>query len=128
MWCHLLLSLPAVGLVFFVFLPFEYALPAYIAVNLPALGIYYLVARALRQPVQVGVEALLGAEGEVTALHPGSSLANCLVRCQGELWSAHAAGPVGIGTRVRVLGFDGTRPIVTASAEGERRGPSSACH
>lgn len=128
MWCHLLLSLPAVGLLFFVFLPLEYALPAYIAVSLPALGIYYLVARALRQPVQTGAEALLGAEGEVTFLRPGSSLANCLVRCQGELWSAHAAGPVGVGTRVRVLRFDGTRPVVTASAEGESHEPATACH
>ncbi len=117
MWCHLLLSLPALGLVFFAFLPFEYALPAYIAINLPALGIYYLVARALRQPVQVGVEALLDTEVEVIALRPDSSLSNCLVRCHGELWSAHAAGPVSVGARVRVVGFEGTRPIVVAAIQ-----------
>lgn len=128
MWCHLLLSLPAVGLAFFAFLPIEYALPAYLAMNLPALGTYYLISRALRRPVQVGMEVLVGAEGEVAVLYPGSALANCLVRCQGELWSARAAGPVSVGARVRVLGFDGTRPVVAKGAESEKQVPSSACH
>ncbi|MHB1131602.1 MAG: NfeD family protein [Chloroflexota bacterium] len=128
MWCHLLLSLPLVGLVLFQALPFQYALPAYLILNLPALLIYYLVARAQRQPVQVGAESLIGAEAEVTALRPRSGLANCLVRCQGELWSAHAIEPVLVGSRVRVLGLEGIRPVVGASPEGEGSTPAATRH
>jgi len=127
MWCHFLLALPVLGLTLFGILPVQYALPAYLALNLPALGIYYLITRALHAPVQAGVESLIHAEGDVVAVYPGNALANCLVRCQGEAWTAYALDPVAVGTRVRIVGFEGTRPTVVA-AEGLARPSRRSCN
>jgi len=57
-----------------------------------------------RRRVQVGVETLIGAEGEVRA--GGSVFVN------GELWRARGAEHVAPGARVRILAVEGLTLVV----------------
>ena len=78
-----------------------------------------LVVRAMRRRTVVGVETLLGAEGEVrTSIeHSGTVLV------QGELWKAESSVPIEAGRRVRVLRVDGltlqVEPLVEERMERE---------
>ncbi|MHB1415310.1 MAG: NfeD family protein [Chloroflexota bacterium] len=109
------LVMPIVGLGFFAVLPFEQALPAYVLVNVPLVLFYRPVHRALHEPAHCGLEAMLGAEGKVVEVRPGGRMMNCLVRCQGETWSAFALRPVSPDSRVTIVRFEGTRPVVEIS-------------
>lgn len=104
-WCHLLLVVPVVIAALFIFLPWVVALPVALVLGLGTAVIVYQGARALRQPVVTGKEAMIGATGEAV-----SDLAlEGLVRVGGELWVAEAPQPITKGTRVEVLEVSGAK-------------------
>jgi len=57
MWCHLLLGVPLLGIALFFFLPLPVALPLYFAASA---FVWVKVYRAMRIPVAVGQEAMVG--------------------------------------------------------------------
>lgn len=59
-----------------------------------------------RRRPEVGVEALVGARGELTAAG--------WVSVNGELWRARSAAPLEVGQRVRVSAVDGLTLVVEA--------------
>ena len=125
MWCHVLLLMPVIGLALFAFLPWEMAFPAYAIISVASLFIYYKIMRAMRQPVQTGREAILGAIATVVA--PMDPVGQ--VRYRNELWGAVSEENLRSGQPVRIVGFKGMKLIVQ---HAERRGAEttgrSRCH
>lgn len=66
-------------------------------------ALFWLRWTKRRRP-EVGVEALVGAHGEMTA--PG------WVSVQGELWRARSEGPLEAGAQVRVRAVEGLTLVV----------------
>lgn len=93
--------------------PFRVAMPVFIPTVLTVsaffAGVAALAFRAQMKRPQVGVEALLGAEGTVTqALNPEGK-----VFVQGELWNAESDRPIAQGARVRVVAVRNLKLHVT---------------
>lgn len=93
--------------------PFRVALPIFIptVVTVSAFfaGVAALAFRAQMRRPQVGVEALVGAEGVVTqSLNPEGK-----VFVQGELWNAESDQPIAQGERVRVVSVRNLKLHVT---------------
>jgi membrane protein implicated in regulation of membrane protease activity len=84
MWCHVLLMMPLLGLGLFALLPWPMALPSYLALVAVSLGLYVKILQGMRQPVQTGREAMLGAVVTVTR----DIASQGQVRYGNELWSA----------------------------------------
>lgn len=79
----------------------------------------WLAARARRNKVMIGPEALVGAIGVTQqALQPQGQ-----VLVHGELWLAESANPIAPGTRVRVRAVDGLKLLVDP-ATGQPAGGS----
>lgn len=93
--------------------PFRVAMPVFIPTVLTVsaffAGVAALAFRAQMRRPQVGVEALVGAEGTVTqALNPEGK-----VFIQGELWNAESDEPIPEGNRVRVVSVRNLKLHVT---------------
>lgn len=93
--------------------PFRVAMPVFIPTVLTVsaffAGVAALAFRAQMRRPQVGVEALIGAEGTVTqALNPEGK-----VFVQGELWNAESDRPLPEGARVRVVAVRNLKLHVT---------------
>ncbi len=101
--CHLILLLPVLALPVFWFLPLFQAVAVYGVVTALSLWVYRYLLKAMHRPVQIGVEALLGREGEVVDTAGGQ----VLVRVASETWTARSRRPVAVGDRVRVVRVDG---------------------
>ncbi len=106
--CHLILGVPILALAVFWLVPLSLAIPLYVAALLATGLVLWRTVLALRQPVVTGREAMAGARAEtLTALNPSG-----LIRCQGEVWHAHAEEFIPAGERVRVLCVDRLRARV----------------
>jgi len=68
-----------------------------------AVGIVVLATRSQRRPISTGVETMVGTVVEVVSDFSSQGL----VRCDGELWQAHAEVPMRAGQQVRVTKVDG---------------------
>lgn len=93
--------------------PFRVAMPVFIPTVLTVSAFFAVVAalafRAQMRRPQVGMEALIGAEGTVTkALNPEGK-----VFVQGELWNAESDRPMAEGARVRVVAVRNLKLHVT---------------
>lgn len=108
MWCHVLLMMPLLGLGLFALLPWPVALPIYLALVAVSLGLYAKVIHGMRQPVQSGQEAMLGAVATVTR----DIASQGQVRYGNELWSAVSEQRLTAGQQARIMGFDGIRLVV----------------
>jgi membrane-bound ClpP family serine protease len=101
--CHFLLALPLLALPVFWMLPLAVALPVYGAVAGLSAVIYWYAMRAMRQPVQNGIEGMAGEIGEVV----GCGDDGLLVNVHNEIWRAVCAGiPLREGDRVEIVGND----------------------
>ena len=117
MWCHVLLMMPLLGLGLFALLPWPVALPSYLALVAVSLALYAKVIQAMRQPVQTGREAMLGAVVTVTR----DVASRGQVRYYNELWSAVSEQRLTAGERVRIVGFDGLRLAVRRLDDSQHR-------
>lgn len=127
-WCHLLLGVPLVIAGLFLFLPWTTALPLSLLLGIGTVVITYYSARALRQPVTTGKEAMIGRWGKaVSDLSPEG-----LVKLGGELWVAEAPEPIPQGSRVQIVEVHGAkvkvRPSPTSSGSDLRSGPTFNDH
>jgi membrane-bound serine protease (ClpP class) len=105
MWCHVLFLVPFVLAGLFVFLPWTTALPIAVVLGVGTAVIISAAWRALRQPVAIGREAVVGGRGEaVSDVNPEG-----LVRVHGELWLAAAEQPVAKGQPVEVVDVAGAK-------------------
>jgi membrane-bound ClpP family serine protease len=113
--CHIFLSFPILALPLFYFLPFEEALPLYLAILLFTGFLYFKIIRAMRSKVRTGKEAMIDEEAVVLEdIDPEGK-----VMVWSEIWKATANGErIHKGQKVRVFGFDGLTAIVGDSVEG----------
>lgn len=107
--CHVVLSMPILGLALFYFFPLQFAAPFYGLVVVLSLGMYFLVIKAMRQPVVSGPEGMIGATAE--ALQDFDSEGK--VRYGGEIWDARSAEPVRKGEEVVITAVRGLQLIVS---------------
>lgn len=111
--CHLILLLPVLALPILWFLPLHYAISIYATIALISGVLYWLIVKAMRQPLTTGVDGLIGMEAEVLSqLAPGHS-AQYLVRAGGETWTACSNnGVLEPGGTVIIRGLRGISLIV----------------
>jgi membrane-bound serine protease (ClpP class) len=110
--------MPILGLGLFVLLPWPVALPSYLMLVAVSLVLYSKVFHAMRQPVQTGREAMLGAVVTVAS----DVASQGWVRYRGELWSAVSEQRLAAGQRARIVGFDGLRLVVRRSNDSQHKG------
>lgn len=105
--CHLILLAPLLALPLFWVMPLDSALLIYLILVLMATGFYWAIVTTMTRGVEVGVEGLAGAGGEVVGIRRKGKNGRYLVRSRGELWSARCAEDLAVGERVRVRALDG---------------------
>ena len=101
--CHIVLMLPLLALPIFWLWPVSVTVPVYGVIVLISAGVYYLAIQAMRRPVEIGQEKLLGSTGEV--VHAEERAAR--IRVEGEIWMGRAAESLHNGDRVEVVGMEG---------------------
>jgi len=79
------------------------------------LAISYLVFRSQKATPALGKEGLIGQIGEVR----GKLAPTGRIFVHGENWSAQADGPIDVGEKVRVVGYDGMQLKVRRLSEGD---------
>lgn len=128
--CHLVLLMPIFGLALFPVLPWPMAVPAYLVVLMASAVLYYKTMQAMKLPIQVGRETLLGKVVEVVTVVEAPSLTRYLVRNGGELWSATSTGELGCGDKAVVMGFEGSRVVLEplSGDPGSSRTTQAKCH
>jgi len=100
--CHGLLALPVIGLIAFVVLPVDIALPLYALIAVVSALMYSAIWHALRRPPVTGLEGMAGSPARVVeALRPIG-----LIRCSGELWRAATLESAEEGARVWIERFE----------------------
>ncbi len=119
--CHLILLMPVLGLPLFWLLPLGYALPINIVLVLISVFLYFLIVRAMKEPIQDGFQSLIGIEAEVVSKQVPDNPGRYLVRAkgEGELWSGYSTDALDIGEWVSIVAVKGIGVVV------ERMGNSS---
>ncbi len=110
--CHLILLMPVIALPIFWLMPIGYAAPIYVLILLASGLFYWLITRAMRQPVRDGFRSLIGTEVEVVSKLDAMNHAQYLVRSCGELWGARSGEVLHPGENVSVTAVDGIRLVV----------------
>src|SRR4030067_186366 len=110
--CHLILLMRVIALPVFWLMPVGYAAPTYAVISLVSGFLYWLITRAMRQPVRDGFQSLVGTEVEVVSRLGTSDYAQYLVRAGGELWGARSGEVLQPGENVSVMALDGIRLVV----------------
>lgn len=120
--CHLILALPVLGVAVFWFWPLSIAGPVYGVIFMASLAMYYLIMRAMRQPVTTGREAILHDVGDIVETR-GRKLR---VRVGSEIWNAESPDRLRAGDRVSVLGMEGLVLRVRRLGDGRGAGIKTA--
>lgn len=128
--CHLVLLMPVFGLALFPILPWPVAAPTYLMVVAASVLVYYKAYQVMKQPIQVGREALVGKAVEVVAVVDTPSLARYLVREGGELWSASSSCQLRRGDKAVVKRLEGTHLVLMPVSDDIAAFPiaDTTCH
>ncbi len=112
--CHLILFMPVLALPVFWLMPLNFAAPIYAVIALLSGFLYWLIHRALREPVQDGFRSLIGTEARVVSKQEQGHSARYLVQPQnaGELWSAYSTDILDIGDWVNIVAVRGIGVVV----------------
>lgn len=107
MWCHLLLALPALGLIVFLFFPLAQSLALYLPVALLSTIFYYWMFQTMKQPVQMGKGSFVGKVAEVVARQNSARHPHYVVRYDGELWNATSSAILEPGQSAKIVAVKG---------------------
>ena len=100
---HLLLILPLLGLILFVFLLWQVALPLYMVMLVVSLGIYWKIIQAQRRRPVIGKRAMIGDRAVVVRI--GGDAVE--VEYEGEIWRAVSPEPLHQGQQVVIESVEG---------------------
>jgi membrane protein implicated in regulation of membrane protease activity len=100
---HVLMAMPLLALVLFLFLPWPAALALYIPIVSISMFAYWKVLQAILRPPVTGKKAMLGDRAEVVDLNGGQ----LEVRYHGEIWHAISAQPLQPGQQVIIKDIKG---------------------
>ena len=112
---HLILLLPLAALPLFWVLPLPAAIVLYLFCLVLTGFAWWFITRSLRRPVVTGAQGLIGEAGEVVSLKAGVGR-ECLVKANGELWSARCDAGLQPGDSVVIRGIEGIRLKVAPAA------------
>jgi membrane protein implicated in regulation of membrane protease activity len=117
---HILMLMPLLALVLFLFLPWPYALVGYILIVSVSLFGYWKVLQALRRPPVTGEKAMIGGRAKVIRSKQGE----VEVSFQGETWQAVSEYALRKGQEVVVEDLEGLTLRVAPSPQptGEQHG------
>ena len=101
--CHLILSLPVVGISVFWILPLQLAIPVYIVILIISAIMYYAIMTAMKTRVKTGKEGLIGEIGNIFDLTPK----DMFVRVHGEIWEATSNDKLKKGDEIRIINVNG---------------------
>ena len=107
--CHLVLLMPVIALPIFWLTPPGFAVPVYTIIVLISAGLYWLITRAMHQPVQDGFQSLIGTRVDVAAVLAPSQYQ---IRAHGELWSAFSKDSLQLGEQVNIVATRGIGVVV----------------
>ncbi len=100
---HLLLLLPLVGLVLFIYLLWQVALPLYVILLIASLALYWKIIRAQRRRPAIGKRAMVGDQAVVVRTEADE----VEVEYQGESWRAISSQPLQPGQKVTIEAVEG---------------------
>jgi membrane-bound serine protease (ClpP class) len=100
---HLLLILPLLGLILFVFLLWQVALPLYMVMLIVSLAIYWKIIQAQRRRPVIGKRAMIGDRAVVVRI--GGDAVE--VEYEGEIWRAVSPEPLHQGQQVVIESVEG---------------------
>ena len=100
---HLLLLLPLVGLVLFIYFLWQVALPLYVIILIASLALYWKIIKAQRRTPVMGKRAMIGDPAMVVSVKEGE----VEVDYQGEIWRAVSSQPLRIDQKVIIEGVEG---------------------
>jgi len=106
--CHIVLILPVLGLVVFVMLPFDIALPVYAVILSFSIYIYIIVMKAMKKPVETGKEEMI--HEIVYVLDSVKPYGH--VQFQNEIWNASSDEVLRKGDKAEIIGMNGLTLIV----------------
>lgn len=112
---HIFLLLPLLALGLFAVLPWQLAMPLYVAVMIGSLAAYWKALQAARRPAVTGSKAMIGGQAVVLTADEGE----VEVDYQGEIWRAVSPQPLHAGQKVNIVDVDGLTLRVTASGRGD---------
>ena len=101
--CHLILSLPVVGISVFWILPLQLAIPVYIVILIISSIMYSAIMTAMKTKVKTGKEGLVGETGIIFNLTPE----DIFVRVHGEIWEATSNDKLIKGDKIRIINVKG---------------------
>lgn len=110
--CHLVLLMPVAALPIFWLMPPGYSVPIYTGIALLSAFLYWMITRAMRQPIQDGFQSLIGTEAEVVSKLTSTHSAQYLIRSHGELWTAYSRDSLQPGEQVNIVATRGIGVIV----------------
>ncbi len=110
--CHLVLLMPVIALPVFWLMPPAYAVPIYAVIAFLSGLVYWLITRAMRNPVATGTESIIGTRAEVISVSNLQGYAKYLVRAGGEIWTASGAGNLQPGEMVTIAAVDGIKLVI----------------
>ena len=113
---HLLLVLPLLGLLLFIFLIWQIALPLYVIILIASLGIYWKIIQAQRRRQVTGKKAMIGGQAVVVRVE-GS---NVEVDYEGEIWRASSPQPLQLGQQVIIEAVEGLALRVSPATDRRR--------
>ncbi len=109
---HILLFIPLLALVLFIFLPWPLALPLYLPIAIGSSIAFWKAMQALRKPSVTGKGAMIGDQAVVVEVMRDE----LEVHYQGENWRAAASQPMHRGQKVIIKGVDGLTLLVAPLA------------
>jgi membrane protein implicated in regulation of membrane protease activity len=104
--------MPVIALPIFWITPMSFAVPSYLFIVLFSAFLYWLITKAMRQPVQDGFQSLIGTEAEIVSREATGQTAKYLIRSQGELWSAYSEDELHPGEQVNIVDVKGVGVVV----------------
>jgi len=116
---HLVLVLPLLGVILFVFLSWRVALPFYVVILVASLGTYGKIIQAQRRRPIIGRRSMIGGEAAVVWVN-GSDTE---VEYKGETWRALSSQPLHQGQHVMIEGVEGLTLRVVPVKSGDDLAP-----
>jgi membrane protein implicated in regulation of membrane protease activity len=111
---HLLLILPLLGFLLFVFLPWPAALPLYVITLMGSLAIYWKIIQSQRKKPLIGKRAMVGDLALVVSVRDGE----IEVDYAGETWHAVSTEPLRPDQQVTINAVKGLTMQVTPLKSG----------
>ncbi len=120
--CHLVLLMPVIALPVFWLMPPAFAVPIYAVIAFLSGLVYWLITRAMRNPIATGAESIIGTSAEVISASNLQGYSKYLVRAGGEIWTASSTDSLQPGETVNIAAVDGIKLVIEPAGDNGANG------